>query len=100
MNPRELFQGQRGGVEAAPAGVPIGDILIGKRHRSDMGDIESLAESIDAVGLLHPIVVTPDNKLIAGKRRLEACRHLGWTEVPATVVPLDDIVRGELAEFS
>jgi N6-adenosine-specific RNA methylase IME4 len=68
---------------------------VGPRHRKDMGDIATLAASIEDVGLLHPIVVTPDNKLIAGERRLEACRLLGWEDVPATVVSLDDIVRGE-----
>lgn len=71
------------------------DVWVGPRHRKDMGDIAALAASIDRVGLLHPIVVTPDNKLIAGERRLEACKLLGWGDVPATVVSLEDIVRGE-----
>ena len=39
-------------------------------------------DSIAEVGLLHPVVVTPEGRLIAGQRRLEACRQLGWTEVP------------------
>ena len=30
--------------------------------------------------------------------RLEACRSLGWTEIPAHVVDLTEIVRGEFAE--
>ena len=77
---------------------PISTIKIGTRHRHDMGDIASLARSIESVGLLHPIVITPDNVLIAGERRLTACKELGWTEVPVTVVPLDEIVRGEFAE--
>ena len=71
------------------------DVWVGPRHRKDMGDIAALAASIERVGLLHPIVVTPDNKLIAGERRLEACKLLGWEDVPATVVSLEDIVRGE-----
>jgi hypothetical protein len=32
----------------------------------------------------------------AAQRRLEACRSLGWTEVPMTVVDLEQIVRREL----
>jgi ParB family chromosome partitioning protein len=48
--------------------------------------------------LLHPLVIHPDGRLIAGKRRLEACKLLGWTCVPVTFVDLDEIVRGELAE--
>ena len=80
--------------------MKISDIDVGIRHRHDLGDIGSLVRSIQEVGLLHPVVVAPDGVLIAGERRLEACRLLGWDEVPVTVVPLDDIVKGEFAENS
>lgn len=76
----------------------IADIRIGQRHRRDLGDVNELAASIAAVGLLHPVVIEPDGKLIAGQRRLEAYKQLGWTEIPVTVVALDNIVRGEFAE--
>ena len=76
----------------------IDGIVVGKRHRRDLGDIRSLAKSIDAHGLLHPIVVTPDGRLIAGERRLEAYKLLGRKEIPITEVDLAEIVRGELAE--
>jgi N6-adenosine-specific RNA methylase IME4 len=77
---------------------PVKEIRVGKRHREDLGDIDALAASIAHVGLLHPIVIRPDGRLIAGERRLAACKRLGWTHIPATVVALDDIVRGEFAE--
>jgi ParB/RepB/Spo0J family partition protein len=77
---------------------PIAEIIVGARHRKDMGDIEGLAASIADVGLLHPIVVHPDGTLIAGERRLRACQHLGWSEVPVRIVDVDDVRRGELAE--
>ena len=70
--------------------VQIADIKIGARHRKDMGDIAGLADSIDSIGLLHPIVVTPDWTLLAGRRRLEACRLLGWVEIPVTVLKPPD----------
>jgi ParB/RepB/Spo0J family partition protein len=73
-------------------------IKIGKRHRRDMGDIDALAKSISEIGLLHPIVVTKDKTLVAGERRLAACKQLGWTDVRVTVVDLDKITRGEFAE--
>lgn len=73
----------------------IDTIVIGERHRKDMGDIASLAKSIHEIGLLHPVVVTPDGTLIAGARRIVACKMLGWQEIPATVVNLDDLLRGE-----
>lgn len=66
--------------------APIDVIRIGERDRSDLGDIAELAASIAAVGLLHPIVITADNGLVAGGRRLAAIRSLGWTETPVTVV--------------
>jgi N6-adenosine-specific RNA methylase IME4 len=76
----------------------IDSIIVGERHRRDLGDVASLAHSIAEFDLLHPIVVTPGNVLIAGERRLRAVQQLGWTEVPVTVVDLAEIVRGELAE--
>jgi hypothetical protein len=76
----------------------IADIRIGKRHRKDVGDISGLAASMGEIGLLHPVVIRPDGTLIAGARRLAACKSLGWKEVPVNVVPIDDIVLGEYAE--
>ena len=38
----------------------LADIRKGKRFRTDLGDIDALAESIRANGLLHPVVVTGD----------------------------------------
>jgi len=78
--------------------IRIDDVIIGDRFRHDMGDIDVLAQSIAEVGLLHPIVITPDNRLIAGRRRLEAYRLLGLVDIVATVVDLQDIARGEFAE--
>ncbi len=80
------------------ATMPLAAIRVGKRHRRDIGDIESLATSMAEVGLLHPIVVLPDDTLIAGERRLRAAQRLGWKEIPVTVVDLDKLVRGEFAE--
>jgi N6-adenosine-specific RNA methylase IME4/ParB-like chromosome segregation protein Spo0J len=76
----------------------LADISIGVRYRRDLGDIEALAESIRIVGLLHPVVVTPDGQLIAGRRRLAACAFLGWDNVPVTVIDLRQVVLGEQHE--
>src|SRR5216684_6038310 len=77
---------------------PIAAIKIGNRHRHDLGNVGLLAASIADLGLLHPVVITPDSTLIAGARRIAACQQLGWTEIRVTIVNLDDIVRGEFAE--
>jgi ParB family chromosome partitioning protein len=63
-----------------------------------MGDIGGLAASMEELGLLQPIVVTPDGTLIAGERRLRAALQLGWTHISISVVDIDAIVRGEFAE--
>jgi ParB family chromosome partitioning protein len=78
--------------------LAINKIRIRDRFRKNLGDIDSLAASIDEVGLLHPIVVRPDGRLIAGERRLAACRTLGRTCVPVTFVDLKEVIRGEFAE--
>src|SRR5580698_1276267 len=76
----------------------IDQIQIGFRYRKDFGDLNSLADSISEVGLMHPVVVTKDGRLIAGQRRLEACRSLGWIDIPVTVVDLLQATRGEAHE--
>lgn len=66
-------------------GIRIEDIVIGTRARKNLGDVHDLVQSIADLGLLHPIVITKDRRLIAGHRRLEACARLGWEAIPATV---------------
>lgn len=52
-------------------------IVVGTRHRTDLGDIDALMESINRVGLLQPITLTPDGVLVCGWRRYHALRRLG-----------------------
>ncbi len=51
------------------------------RQRRELTDIDELADSIQRLGLIHPIVVRRDHSLVAGERRLAACLSLGWTHV-------------------
>lgn len=55
----------------------IDSITVGVRHRKDPGDLNALMKSIEEVGLLQPVTITPDGVLICGWRRLEALRRLG-----------------------
>ncbi|MFD4323593.1 ParB N-terminal domain-containing protein [Nocardioides sp. NPDC058538] len=55
----------------------LDEITVGIQHRTDLGDIAELADSIEQIGLLQPITITPDGVLVCGRRRLEAVRHLG-----------------------
>lgn len=70
--------------------VKLTDIKVGARARVDVGDIEELANSIRDNGLIHPIVVysqngNPPYQLIAGGRRINACRHLRLEEVSVRI---------------
>ncbi len=53
-------------------------------------DIQELAESIREMGLLHPPVVTKilgtsQYEIVAGERRVMACRHLGLSHIQVVV---------------
>ena len=70
------------------------------RHDFDQSEMQSLAESITAHGLLQPVVVRRVDdryQLIAGERRLRAAREAGWRDVPANVVEADERQTAELA---
>ena len=70
--------------------VPIEKIKVKKRLRKDMGDIAALTDSLKRFGQISPIVITKDNVLIAGGRRLEAARSLGWQTINAVVAEIPD----------
>lgn len=77
--------------------VKIETIRVKKRVRQNIGDIDALKESLRTYGLLNPITLTKDNELIAGERRLEAAKMLGWTNINAVI--LDNITPAEQLEL-
>ena len=90
--------------------IPIDSIEVRDRWR-EAGDVSELAASINRLGLLNPITVKHasihpriinlnDIYLIAGLRRLEACKSLGWTEIECNFVDLynHDIEIAEIDE--
>lgn len=79
----------------------ISEITIGKRHRRELRDIPSLARSInERGGLLHPIVLTPDKRLIAGRRRIAAWElsRFAADPIPVRFIDIDQVLRGEYDE--
>lgn len=65
--------------------VNIKDIKIKKRVRHDLGDLEALKNSLRTYGLLNPITLNNKYELIAGERRLQAAKQLGWTNINAVI---------------
>ena len=79
--------------------MKISDVKINPGRRdTQQRNVEELARSISAVGLMNPITVTQDNMLIAGLHRLEAVKLLGWTEIECVVSEADGL-QAELAEI-
>jgi len=81
--------------------IPIDLIAVGERDRIDFGSLDSLANSLETVGMLHPVVVTEDHRLIAGQRRIAAAVSLGWTTVPITIAGIstvEELLRAEQDE--
>lgn len=66
--------------------LPIDEINVDRRLRGDLGDLAELADSIAEIGLLQPIVITPQKRLVAGGRRLAACRRLGMRQIACCIV--------------
>lgn len=84
--------------------IPQGDILPNPnqpRRRFDYDELEGLAQSIRANGILQPLLVrTLENgkyELIAGERRLRAARLIGVTKVPCII---NDISESDSAVFA
>jgi len=63
--------------------VPVDKIVIKDRARVEIGDdFEALKQSIKQRGLINPICVTKEDfELVAGFRRLKACKELGWKKI-------------------
>ncbi len=77
--------------------ININDIKVKKRIRQDLGDLEALKNSLRTYGLLNPITINSNHELIAGERRLQAAKQLGWTNINAVVMDnLSDVEQLEM----
>lgn len=66
--------------------IEIDKIKIKKRVRKEIGDISRLMNSMQRVGLINPVTVTGNKELIAGYRRMEAAKQLGWKVIDCHIV--------------
>jgi len=88
-------------TKTAPEKMLVRTIGVSKCHpnrwnralEDDDPKLKGLAESMQAQGLLQPILVRRDGtgyEILAGERRWRAARLLEWSGIPANVVELDD----------
>lgn len=61
--------------------IPLNDIRIKPRQRIDLGDIESLAESLKQNGQIQAIGINERKELVWGMRRYSAAKFLNWQEI-------------------
>lgn len=90
-----MFSGKSSVIEVASITVPA------ERQRKEFKGLEELAESIKTIGLINPLIVTPDLVLVAGERRLRAHILAGLTHVEVrftTQLPEAELHRIELEE--
>ncbi|MBQ7619274.1 MAG: ParB N-terminal domain-containing protein [Treponema sp.] len=66
--------------------VNISDIKVKRRVRKDLGNLEDLKDSLRRYGLLNPITLNSKYQLVAGERRLEAAKAIGWTSINANII--------------
>jgi ParB family transcriptional regulator, chromosome partitioning protein len=63
-------------------------------YRSASSNLGELANSIKLKGLLQPVLVRTKEvgyfEMVAGNRRLQACKSLGWRKILGHIVELDD----------
>lgn len=81
--------------------LPINEIQVIDRQRIDLGDIPDLADSIRKYGLIQPVVVDQNKRLIAGGRRLAAHVHLGLANIDVVfreTMSVDELHELELEE--
>jgi len=66
--------------------IRVDEIKVKHRIRKDLGDLSQLIESIRTHGLMNPIVINEKRELIAGERRLESVKALGWKTVDVHII--------------
>jgi hypothetical protein len=85
-------------LQSSPAALPKGTQQIrylpvdsiktddqNARHHPP-AQLKALEKAVIAHGVVAPLLVDGDNKLLSGHARLLVCKRLGWTEVPTVAI--------------
>ena len=67
------------------AEMPVASILASPNGDGKATDLDRLVTLYRARGVLVPLIVAPNGRLLAGRRRLEAARRAGLTTVPVRI---------------
>ncbi|WP_024653320.1 ParB N-terminal domain-containing protein [Borrelia persica] len=70
--------------------IDLEQIKIKKRIRKNLGDTTNLKESIKKHGLIYPIIIDKNKNLVAGFRRYQVLKELGYKEIDVKVIPIED----------
>lgn len=73
--------------------MPLSELKVSNPYLRMGTDVEELEKSIRTVGLIAPLVISKDKKILAGGRRYQALLNLGFTEAPVMVVDKDELER-------
>ena len=114
IDSQPTYKEPRNAIPTAPSGVapdsvatsksnppffmlPVKDLLSmpfqSRKNIREGPEFEELVDSVRIIGVLQPIVVRQKGvtfEIVAGERRVAACKKLGITEVPANVKTLTD----------
>jgi len=77
----------------------INDIINEHRVSRTNAYLYPLERSIESLGVLHPIGITADNRLIYGGRRLQACKNLKMSTIPAVVIDVNEADPAQLLKM-
>jgi ParB family chromosome partitioning protein len=87
-----------GQAEPKTEDVEISKIVIPEGHRDlDERRVDSLVGSIEKMGLLQPIGLRSDHRLLYGRHRLAAYKKLGRTSISAQIIEFNSPLLEELA---
>ncbi len=71
----------------------LSDIKLTSEYLRTDTDVSALMKSVESVGLINPVTVNEKDELLAGARRYQAVKELGWEEIPVQVVTCDELMQ-------
>ena len=87
MNVKVLIEGHR---KDKLKHIDPKTIIIGERFRVDLGDIEELLESVRTKGIIQPVSIDENLRLLAGGRRTHVALKLGLPTIPVIIRSIED----------